>query len=55
MFAIVSMMRITEVEISKKSKGAKQTGNRKVIRHCKSYIRSVRNVRNDDLNYVCHS
>ena len=55
MFAIVSMMRITGVEISKMSKCAKQTANRKVLKHCKSYIHCVRHVGNDDLNYVCHS
>ena len=55
MLGIVSMMRITGVEISKKSKCAKQTGNRKVLRHCKSYISCVRHARNDDLNYVWHS
>ena len=55
MFAIVSMMLLTGVEISKKSKCAKQTANRKVLKHCKSYIRCVRHVGNDDLNYVCHS
>ena len=49
------MMRITGVEISKKSKRAKQTADRKVLKHCKSYIHSVRHVGNDDLNYVCHS
>ena len=55
MFAIVSMMRITGVEISKISKCAKQTANRKVLKHCKSYIQCVRHVGNDDLNYVWHS
>ena len=55
MFGIVSMMRITGVEISKRSKCAKQTANRKVLKHCKSYIHCVRQGENDDLNYVCHS
>ena len=55
MFGIVSMMHITGVEISKKSKCAKQTPDRKVLKHCKSYIHCVRYVANDDLNYVCHS
>ena len=55
MCAIVSLMRITGVEISKKSKCAKQTANRKVLKHCKSYIHCGRHVENDDLNYVCHS
>ena len=55
MFGIVSMMRITGVEISKKSKCTKQTADRKVLKHCKSYIHCVRQVGNDDLNYVWHS
>ena len=55
MFGIVSMMRITGVEIAKTSKCAKLTANRKVLKHCKSSIRCVRHVGNDDLNYVCHS
>ena len=49
------MMRITGVEISKKTKCAKQTANRKVLKHCKSYIHCVRQVGNDDLNNVCRS
>ena len=49
------MMRITGVEISKMSKCAKETANRKVLKHCNSYVHCVRHVRNDDLNYVCHS
>ena len=49
------MMRITGVEISKMSKCAKQTANRKILKHCKSYIHCVRPVGNDDLNHVCHS
>ena len=48
-------MRITGVEIAKTSKCAKLTANRKVLKHCKSSIRCVRHVGNDDLNYVCHS
>ena len=55
MFAIVNMMRITGVEISKQSKCAKQRANRKVLKHCKFYIHCVRHVGNDDLNYVFHS
>ena len=55
MFAIASMMRITGVEISKQSICAKQTANRKVLKHCKSYIQCVRHIGNDDLKYVCHS
>ena len=45
MFAIVSMLRINGVEISK-SQNAKQ---------CKCYIVGVPNVGNDDLNNVHHS
>ena len=55
MFAVVSMMRITGVEIAKTSKWAKQTANRKVLKHCKSYKHCVRPVGNDDLKYLCHS
>ena len=55
MFGIVSMMRITGVELSKKSKCAKQTADRKVLKHCKSYIHCVHHVGNDDLNYFWHS
>ena len=55
LFAMVSMMRIRGVEISKKSKCAKQTAISKVSNHCKSYILCARHVGNVDLNYVCHS
>ena len=55
MFAMVSMMRITGVEISKKSKCAKQTAISKSFERFKPDIHSVRNVGNDDSNYVCHS
>ena len=41
--------------VRKKSKCAKQTATRKVLKHCKSYIHFVRHVGNDDLNYVWHS
>ena len=51
---MVSMMRITGVEISKNSKCAKQTAISKVSNHCRSYIHCVRHVGYDDLNYVCH-
>ena len=54
MFAMVSMMRITGVEISKKSKCAKQSAISKRFERFKSDIHSVRNVGNDDSNYVCH-
>ena len=55
MFGIVSMMRITGVEISKQSKCAKQTANRKVLKHSKFYIHCVRHVGNDNLKNVWHS
>ena len=54
MFAMVSMMRITGVEISKKSKCAEQTAISKSFKRFKSDIHIVRHVGNDDLNYVCH-
>ena len=54
-FAIISMMRITGVEISKKSKCAGQTAISKSFKRFKSDIHIVGNVGNDDLNYVCHS
>ena len=54
MFAMVSMMRINRVEVSKKSKRAKQIWISKVSNHCKSNILCARHVGNDDLNYVCH-
>ena len=53
-FAMVSMMRITGVEYSNKSKCAKQTAISKSFKRFKSDIHIVRHVRNDDLNYVCH-
>ena len=53
-FGMVSMMRIRGVEISKKSKRAKQIWISKVSNHCKSYIHCGRYVGNDDLNYVCN-
>ena len=55
MFAIVSMMRSTGAENSKKSKCAKQTAISKSLKYCKSYIHCVRHVGNDDLNHVCQS
>ena len=54
MFAMVSMMRINAVEISKKSKCAGKTAISKSFERFKSDIHSVRNVGNDDSNYVCH-
>ena len=55
MFAIVNMMRLTGVVISKKSKCAEQTAISKSFKkHCKCYIHCVRYVGNDDLNSVCH-
>ena len=66
MFAIVNMMRITGVVISKKSKCAEQKAEHHrssnfesnfetFEKHCKSYIHCVRQGGNDELNYVCHS
>ena len=55
MFAIAKMMNITGVVISKKSTVQNREQFRKVSKHCKSYIHCVRNVGNDDVNYVCHS
>ena len=52
MVAIVNMMRITLEEIWKKSKCAKQRANRKVLKHCKSYIHCVPHAGNDDLKYI---
>ena len=49
------MMRITGVEISKKSKCAEETAISKSVKRFKSDTHIVGNVRNDDLNYVCHS
>ena len=54
-FAIVKMMRITGVVISKSQNMQNKRQFRIVWKHCKSYIQSVRHVGNDDLNYVCHS
>ena len=66
MFAMVSMMRINAVEISKKSKCAKQTeiskkskcagktAISKSFKRLKSDVQNVGKVGNDDLNYVCH-
>ena len=47
MFAMVSMIRINGVEISKKSKRRKQILISKVSNHCKSYIHCMRYVGND--------
>ena len=55
MFAIVSNMRITGVEISKSQNVQKKLQFRKVSKHCKSHTHCVRHVGIDDLNYVCHS
>ena len=54
MFAMVSMMRITGVEISKKSKCAGKTAISKSFKRFKSDVQNVGKVGNDDLNYVCH-
>ena len=55
MFAIVSIMRITGVDISNQPKCENKHQFRKVWRHCKSNLHSVSNVGNDDLNNVHHS
>ena len=55
MFPIVKVVRISGVQISKKAKCAKQTAISNIWKYCKSHIHSVRNVGNDDLNYVFHS
>ena len=54
MFAMVGMMRINAVEISKKSKCPKLTAISKSFERFKPDMHSVRNVGNDDLNYICH-
>ena len=54
MFPMVSMMRINGVEISKKSKCAKQTEISKCFKRLKSDVHNVGKVGNDDLNYDCH-
>ena len=48
------MMRITGVEISKKSKYAGKTAISKSLKRLKSDIHIVGKVGIDDLNYVCH-
>ena len=54
LFAMVSMMRIRGVEISKKWKCAGKTAISKILKRLKSDIHIVGKVGNDDLNYVCH-
>ena len=54
MFAIVTMMRLTGVEISNMPKLQNKQQFWKVSKHCKSQIHTVRNVWNDDLNNVHH-
>ena len=54
-FAIVSMVRITAVKISKKLKCRKKLRFRKVSKRFKYDLHSVRHVRNNDLNSVCQS
>ena len=51
---MVSMIRITGVEISKKSKCAGKAAISKSFKRLKSDIHIVGKVANDDLNYVCH-
>ena len=54
LFAMVSMMRIRGVDISQKQNVQNKLQFRTVWKHYKSYIHYVRDVGNDDLNYVCH-
>ena len=54
LFAMVSMMRIRGVEISKKSKCAGKTAISKSLKRLKSDVHIVGKVGNDDLNCVCH-
>ena len=54
MVAMVSMMRINAVEISKKSKCAGKTAISKSFKRLKSDVHNVGKVGNDDLNYVCN-
>ena len=54
MFAIVSMLRIYAVEISKQPKFAKETAISKSFKTFNPDIHCVRNVASDNLNYVCH-
>ena len=55
MFAIVSMLRITGVEIYDKTKCANYTAISKSLKKIKSHIHSVGNVGKDYINYVSHS
>ena len=49
-------MRLTGVEISNKPKNVQNKQEfRKLWKHCKSHIHTVRNVGNDDLKNVYHS
>ena len=54
-FTIVSMVRITGVEISERSNVQNKMQFRRVSKHSKSDIYSGRNIGNDDLNKVHHS
>ena len=51
---MVCMLRRNGVEISEKLKCEKKRLFRKVSKHCKCVIHSVRNVGNDGLNFVCY-
>ena len=55
MFAIVNMLLMTGVEISMSQNVQNKHQFRKVSKHCKSQIHTVRSVWNDDLNNVHHS
>ena len=49
------MVRITGVEISSMPKFVKQNSNIETSENTVNLIYIVRNIRNDDLNIVCHS
>ena len=53
-FTIATMVRISGVQISKKQNVQNKQLFRKLWICCKSDLHSVRNVGNDDLNYVCY-
>ena len=56
MFAIVSIVRITELEILNKPKCTKTNSNFQKFENTENPIKNcLRNVGNDDLYYVCHS
>ena len=54
MFAMVRMMRIRGVEISRKHNVQNKLQFRKVWNRCQTYIHCARYVGIDDLNYIYH-